>query len=169
MWQSTFFDAFQLPVFWSISARCLMPSCCQLSQCLLPSSELPSQSQWRVKKMSFVVCSSPTQLWLWCGWDARSIAFQMAPLCGPLCPVSWCQESASPAKLPCPAAECHSFPGPSCPVSCCQIAASPAKLPCQAAGCQVYSQMKQLLNFSFSNSPPLLRHVWVFWAFLTSL
>ena len=57
---------------------------------------------------------------------------------GPLCPVSCCQDAASPVKLPCPAAECHCFHGPSCPVSYCQVAASPAKLPCPAAGCHIF-------------------------------
>ena len=70
-----------------------------------------------------------------------------------------------------------SFLLPSCPVQPqCAIVAFmvhsvqflAAKLPCQAAECHIFSQMKQLPTFSSSNSPSS-RHVWVFWAFLTSL
>ena len=74
-------------------------ACCQVQDCLASAQGASRGLQ--------TIWFSPIQLQLWGDWNARSLAFQMTPFLGPSCPVSCCQVVASPAKLPCPAAECH--------------------------------------------------------------
>ena len=132
---------------------------------------------WRWRWRLQTICSPSTPLWLW-GVVTRS-AFQMAPS-GPFCSVSCCQVALYSCRVPLLLSWSilSSFLPPSCPaqlqsaivdVMVHSVQFPDAKLPCPAAECHTISQMKQFPTFSSSSSPSSPRHVWVFWAFLTSL